>query len=180
MMVLASCSSQETAGTSSTTTVAASASAPQPIQKQVGQRAAAACAGESIDDTCALIFTVTAIDSVPSSDCSDYKPPTADERVIRVALDAQGLHPTPAPNSHIPPGYILSSDYWFALGADGYTTKVDVAIGCGEYTPGPFYTQTDVGQKLRGDILFKIPADSTTLELRPQPGLAWRWALPAQ
>lgn len=165
-----------------TSTSAPASTAPETpdiLNKKVGQPAGWNCADAS-DESCSLAFTVTALDKVPSANCSDSAPPPAGSEIYRVAIDAQAYHPTPAPNATLPPGFVISSDNWYAIDADGYGTKADVAIGCGDFDPGPFYQPLSVGQKGRGTILFALPAGSRELELREQgtPG-SWRWVLPA-
>ncbi|MFV8169825.1 hypothetical protein [Mycolicibacterium peregrinum] len=149
--------------------------APTTIQKRIGQTGGQECP-EDNDESCKALFTVTAIESIPRSACST--PPAEGVRIIRVGLDAIGQHPASDPND--PPGSGLASDNWYALGSDGYTTKAQVATGCGEYEPGPFYDWVNVGEKQRGTILFAIPNNSAKLQLRDDYGAAWEWALPAE
>lgn len=172
--LLSACSSDDaTAGQ----TARPSAQAPATIEKKVGEEGAWGC--ESKDNTsCSVAFTVTSITPVPISDCSSSSDVPADSKIYKVAIDVQGHHPTPKPNEHIPPGYIVASDNWYALGSDGYTTKAQVMFGCGDYTPGPFYQHVEVGQKQRGTIIYAVPANSTDLQLRSQGGGAWEWKLP--
>ncbi|RPA65831.1 hypothetical protein EF294_03585 [Gordonia oryzae] len=173
--------SSTTAGrhSSSATSASTATETADVLNKAVGQSAGWNCADAS-DESCSLAFTVTALDRVPSANCSDSAPPPAGSEIYRLAIDAQAYHSTPAPNATLPPGFVISSDNWYAIDADGYGTKADVAIGCGDFDPGPFYRPLSVGQKGRGSILFALPAGSRELELREQgtPG-TWRWALPA-
>lgn len=171
----------DTTASRTTSTTSATSTAPETpdvLNKKVGQSAGWNCADAS-DESCSLAFTVTALDKASSANCSDSAPPPAGSEIYRVAIDAQAYHPVPAPNASLPPGFVIASDNWYGISADGYGTKAVTAIGCGDYTPGPFYQWLNVGQKGRGTILFALPAGSQELELREQGTPAsWRWTLP--
>ena len=157
--------------------VSPSPAVPKTVQKAVGEEGGAYCLNKE-NSSCLASFTVTSIENVPRSQCIDIAPPPVDTRLVRVAIDVQGNRPLPSPNSHIAPGYVVSSDNWYGLTPDGYTTKAGVATGCGEFTPDPFYQPVNVGQKQRGDIIFYLPEDTEKLQLRDDDGAAWEWPLP--
>lgn len=166
---------------SDTTPTSAPPSTEQPslYKKAVGQEGGWACVTRD-NSTCSVAFTVTGLTAIPESQCNEYADHPEGTRLIEVSIDVRGQHPTPAPNAHIEPGFVVSSDNWYGLGSDGYSTKADIATACGDMEPGPFYHPVGVGQKARGSIIFAIPDNSTAIELHdPVYQGIWRWMLPS-
>lgn len=146
----------------------------QVIDKKIGEEGGWACPGED-NSACAVVFTVTSISAVPMAACSETSHVPRESKLYKVAMDVAGQHPTPEPNSHIPPGFVVASDNWYALGSDGYSTKAETAIGCGDYTPGPFYDFVNVGEKQRGTLIFAVPQNTTALQIRQTNGPTWQF-----
>lgn len=169
-------SASSSAGSSATETT----SVPRFIPKRVGEPAGWNCPPDQPSSQCSLQFSITSLARIGDATCADAhnssnpKPGT----VYRVTMDVQGQKPTPPPNGHIQPGYVVTSQYWYALGPDGYTSKAETAIGCGNYTPGAFYDYTAVGEKSRGEILYAVPEGSSKLRLKNDSGGGWEWDLP--
>ncbi|GAB3132246.1 hypothetical protein GCM10027289_19910 [Tsukamurella serpentis] len=165
-----------TAPSSPPSSTSAAGSAPRTIQKAVGASAAYGCTGSS-PDSCMTRFVVTAVENVNPSACGAGSQ-KGDTRLVRVSLDVQGMKPREYPNENLNPGHEVTSENWYALGADGYTTKAEVATWCPGYKPGPFYDPVAVGQKARGDIVFAVPASAHRIQVRTYDGRAWEWPLP--
>ncbi|MGU3293870.1 hypothetical protein [Williamsia sp. M5A3_1d] len=109
--------------------------------------------------------------------CSEA--PAAGKRALHVALSAS-LTPATTDENFSAASTLLLTQNWSVVGSDGFTsTDLDIDTSC-DFDAGPFYQAMMAGTKQRGDIVFQVPADATTLALGgPAVRRGWTWTIPA-